>query len=71
MESLLVLALIAGLVYFVFAVVFSDLTCLVCGGKGKFRNPIGRGTRPCPRCKGKSRKKRLSRKVWDRMRGQR
>lgn len=37
--------------------------CGKCDGKGRFRSPSGKSWRPCPRCKGSSRKERLGVRV--------
>ncbi|MGH3985690.1 MAG: hypothetical protein ACRDTZ_00025 [Pseudonocardiaceae bacterium] len=60
---------VAGLLFAVgygFACWFWPWTsCRRCEGAGRFRSPSGKNWRRCPKCKGKSSKVRLGRRIFD------
>jgi hypothetical protein len=64
-ETLIVVALAALLLYSLACAVWPFRACRRCAGSGKLRSPSGKAWRPCGRCNGKGRKLRFGRWLWD------
>lgn len=70
-DTWLLFAVVALALYWLVCAFFPYLPCRRCEGSGKLRSPFGGGRawRKCPRCRGKGRRVRLGRRLYESARG--